>query len=136
MLVAAHRLRHRGDFATVVRSGRRVGRGGTLVVHLLPGDPHRPARVGFVVSRAVGGAVTRNVVRRRLRHLVRDRLGSLPAGALVVVRALPPAADAAYSRLGADLDAALDSLLVSRSGSASPRRPAAPPGRGGRPEVT
>lgn len=66
-----------------------------------------PARAGFVVSRAVGGAVVRNAVRRRLRHLVRDRLGDLPPGSLLVVRALPGAADRSYARLGADLDAAL-----------------------------
>lgn len=66
-----------------------------------------PARVGFVVSKAVGNAVVRHRVTRRLRHLMRDRLPSLPAGTLVVVRALKPAADASSAELGADLDAAL-----------------------------
>ena len=66
-----------------------------------------PSRAGFVVSKAVGGAVVRNKVRRRLRHLVRERLVELPAGTTLVVRALPAAADATYTRLGADLDAAL-----------------------------
>ena len=32
------------------------------------------------MSKAVGGAVVRNLVRRRLRHLVRERLTALPAG--------------------------------------------------------
>ncbi|GAB2739816.1 hypothetical protein GCM10027174_11430 [Salinifilum aidingensis] len=66
-----------------------------------------PARVGFVVSRAVGNAVVRHRVTRRLRHLMRNRLPSLPAGTLVVVRALKPAADASSAELGTDLDAAL-----------------------------
>ena len=35
---------------------------------------HRSPRVGFVVSRAVGPATTRNLVKRRLRHLSRERL--------------------------------------------------------------
>ena len=41
-----------------------------LTGHLLvrPTTPSTPARVGFVVSRAVGIAVVRNRVRRRLRR--------------------------------------------------------------------
>ncbi|MEU4751494.1 ribonuclease P protein component, partial [Micromonospora tulbaghiae] len=69
---------------------------------------------GFVVSKAVGGAVVRNKVRRRLRHLVRERLAELPAGTTLVVRALPAAADATYTRLGADLDAALAAARTPR----------------------
>jgi len=72
--------------------------------------------VGFAVSRAVGGAVVRNRVRRRLRHLVRSRLSLLPRGSLVVVRALPDAAKTPQ-RLEADLDAALH-RAVARSGRA------------------
>jgi ribonuclease P protein component len=64
--------------------------------------------VGFVVSKAVGGAVVRNQVKRRLRHLARERLSSLPGSAVLVVRALPPAATASSADLGADLDRALD----------------------------
>ena len=64
-------------------------------------------RVGFVVGRAVGNAVTRNTVQRRLRHLMRDRLGVLPPGSVLVVRATPQAADASSAALGQQLDAAL-----------------------------
>ncbi|MFC6019131.1 ribonuclease P protein component [Plantactinospora solaniradicis] len=140
MLAAAQRLRRSGDFAAAIRGGRRANRG-VLVVHLHSAgtpDPSRapltrtaskparsaavehesaPVRAGFVVSKAVGGAVVRNRVRRRLRHLVRDRLAGLPAGATLVVRALPDAADASYARLGADLDAAI-------AAARAPRKPA------------
>ncbi len=37
-----------------------------------------PTRAGFVVSKAVGGAVVRNKVKRRLRHLMRERVDQLP----------------------------------------------------------
>jgi RNase P protein component len=47
--------------------------------------------VGFIVSKAVGNAVTRNRVKRRLRHLSRGLLEETPRHTLVVVRALPPA---------------------------------------------
>lgn len=80
-----------------------------------PGDT---PRVGFVVSRAVGGSVVRHTVTRRLRHLVRARLGALPAGSSVVVRALPGAATASSQQLGADLDAALE-RAVRKSGKSA-----------------
>ncbi|WP_406106569.1 ribonuclease P protein component [Micromonospora globbae] len=133
MLAAAQRLRRSTDFAAAVRGGRRAGRG-AVVVHLTlpaaPGSstptspepardtgaeqPSAPTRAGFVVSKAVGPAVVRNRVRRRLRHLVRERLGQLPAGSTLVVRALPAAADVSYQRLGADLDAALAAARAGR----------------------
>jgi ribonuclease P protein component len=108
VLAAAQRLRRSTDFAAAVRGGRRAGRE-TVVVHLLLDEPAQalPARAGFVVSKTVGNAVVRNKVRRRLRHLVRPRLASLPPGSLLVVRALPAAASASYDSVGADLDAAL-----------------------------
>jgi ribonuclease P protein component len=66
-----------------------------------------PPRVGLVVSKAVGPAVTRNQVKRRLRHLLRDRVALLPAGSVLVVRALPASAQASSTTLAADLDRAL-----------------------------
>jgi ribonuclease P protein component len=108
VLAAAQRLRRSTDFAAAVRGGRRAGRG-TVVVHLLLDEPAQAstARAGFVVSKSVGNAVVRNKVQRRLRHLVRPLLPTLPAGALLVVRALPAAASASFATLGADLESAL-----------------------------
>ncbi len=87
-----------------------------MVLHLLAGSS-RPApsghpgpRVGFVVSRAVGPAVTRNQVKRRLRHLVRGRLADLPPDSMLVVRALPAAATASSVELAAELDRSLSRL--------------------------
>ena len=104
MLPAAHRLTDPTSFRAVVRSGRRAA-SRTLVVHTLvhPVDAGPGPRVGFVVSRAVGNAVTRNRVQRRLRHLVREQLDSLPATAALVIRALPPAATAGSTELRDDL---------------------------------
>ena len=119
MLAAAQRVRRSADFADTIRTGRRAGRG-AVVVHLTvpaaqPTEP-APARAGFVVSKAIGGAVVRNLVRRRLRHLARARLVDLPAGSALVVRALPGAADRPYAQLGADLDGALAAARAPRPG--------------------
>ncbi|MEU0811705.1 ribonuclease P protein component [Streptomyces sp. NPDC005970] len=122
MLPTEKRLRRREDFAAAVRRGHRAGRP-LLVVHYRSGlasgetDPHAPgesappARAGFVVSKAVGGAVVRNLVKRRLRHLMRDRLELFPAGSLVVVRALPGSGEAGHDQLARDLDTAVRRLL-------------------------
>jgi ribonuclease P protein component len=115
MLDRAHRLRRRAEFAATIKAGRRAGRG-TLVVHLQPGFSEDPVRAGFVVPRAVGGAVVRNTVRRRLRHLVRPYLTQLPEGSRLVVRALPAAATATSDRLGADLARALRAVGAGRGG--------------------
>ena len=110
MLDRRHRLTSSAGFSSATRRGRRAG-SSTLVVHLqenVGGDPAvGEPRVGLVVARSVGKAVTRNRVRRRLRHLVRERLASLPPCSVLVVRALPPAVTASYDALGGDLDSAL-----------------------------
>ncbi|MBC9732380.1 ribonuclease P protein component [Nocardioides marmotae] len=103
MLPPAHRLVDADSFRLATRAGERAG-SRTLVVHLwIPDDVDRPPRVGFVVSKAVGDAVTRNRVKRRLRHLAREHVSSLPGSAVLVVRALPAAAEASYDALGEDL---------------------------------
>lgn len=66
--------------------------------------------MGFVVSRAVGNAVVRNRVQRRLRHLMRPRVEGFPAGSVLVIRALAPAAGSSSAALGADLERCLDRL--------------------------
>jgi ribonuclease P protein component len=79
-----------------------------LVVHVWSDTTTAPARAGFVVGKVVGPAVVRNLVRRRLRHLVAARLDRLQPGTLLVVRATPPAASASYAALGDALDRGLD----------------------------
>lgn len=118
MLPAAARMRRRADFDAASRRGSRAGRSlvsGSLLVE--PGSD-RPALIGFVVSRAVGPAVVRNRVRRRLRHLARGYLSTLPGGSLLVLRASPRAPSACQADLAADLDLVIGALLR-RQGKAS-----------------
>jgi ribonuclease P protein component len=120
VLPAGSRLRRRADFATALRRGRRARAADLLLVHaaadpVAAGGSAGPARVGFAVPRAVGSAVTRNRVRRRLRHLVTALLPGLPPGALVVVRALPGSAAASSAELEPALRSALDRALAPSS---------------------
>ncbi len=74
--------------------------------------------MGFVVSKAVGNAVARNLVKRRLRHLARERTALVPPENMVVVRALPGAALASYDELARELDRCLERCGVDVSSSA------------------
>jgi ribonuclease P protein component len=132
VLPAAQRLTSASSFREVVRRGHRCG-GPLLVVHVLvPGDARgdasgEPARAGLVVSKAVGPAVTRTKVKRRLRHLVREHLAGLPAGSMVVLRAQPAAAEATYAALGEELARCLGTAAHRASERASERAGTARP---------
>ena len=98
-----------------------------MVVHLLAdAEEAGPPQVGFVVSKAVGNAVRRNLVKRRLRSAAGKHLESLPTGARAVVRALPASAESTYARLERDVAGGF-TRAVERVGTVA-RRPAAPGG--------
>ena len=99
-------MRHADDFRDTLRHGVRCGRT-SLVVHARR-SPLASSRAGFIVSKAVGNAVNRNRVKRRLRHLVAAALPSVPFSVDVVVRALPPATT---EDLAADLSSALGTCM-------------------------
>jgi ribonuclease P protein component len=100
-------MRRPGDFDRAVRGGVRTGKS-TMVVHVADalGDEDAPS-VGFVVSKAVGNAVVRNVVKRRMRAVVAEHLTELAPGTLVVVRSLPASAAASYRTLQSDFTSCL-----------------------------
>lgn len=128
MLPRSSRMLASNDFRTAIRRGRRIG-SATMVMHTYSpvsavGDTDRSdasktqsgssvqssaaVRVGFVVSKAVGNAVVRNRVKRRLRHLVATALlagSDLPDRTAIVIRALP-AASSRPDLLVADFDRA------------------------------
>lgn len=60
-------------------------------------------RFGFIVSKAVGGAVLRNRIRRQLKAITYALVPQLPAGVDIVIRANPAAASASFSELDADV---------------------------------
>jgi ribonuclease P protein component len=79
-----HRLLRHADFERVYKQGRRHFAAHMTVFYLRqPDGESNGARVGFTVSKALGGAVQRNRIRRRLREAV--RLGNFPAGVAVDV---------------------------------------------------
>lgn len=86
---SARLLKH-SDFERVYKQGRRHFSTHMTVFYLrqsfavlAPG--HQGARVGFTVGRALGGAVQRNRIKRRLREAVRKRREILSAAGAVDV---------------------------------------------------
>ena len=94
-------LRKRGEFLRVQGTGRRVRR--KFIVAITSSNQTSVTRVGFTVSRKVGGAVVRNRVRRRLRALVQAHQALLGEGIDYVIVAFPDAAQATFAALEEDL---------------------------------
>lgn len=110
MLAPAYRMRDSEEFRHTIRRGSK-GATATLVVHAVPRGEPADSSVGFVVSKAVGTAVVRNRVKRRLRHLMRARIDSLAQPVWLVIRARPAAAQASSATLATDLDRGLGEVL-------------------------
>lgn len=110
MLATRNRLRTSTDFSTTVRSGVRNGRRNVvLYAAALPAD--EPSRIGFIVSKGVGNAVTRNLVKRRLREAGAASLKKYGTGYAIVVRALPASAGATWQQLLSDYNDSLESTI-------------------------
>ncbi len=84
-----------------MRTGAKAGTRTAVVYLAKTGDAK--SMTGFAVSRAVGGAVVRNRVTRRLRAIMAQELKQLPQGSRVVLRALPAAAMVSFDELKADV---------------------------------
>ncbi|GGG46855.1 hypothetical protein GCM10010964_37740 [Caldovatus sediminis] len=129
--LAPARLKRRGEFLRVAARGRRVARPG-LVLQAMPaaapaGSGAPPPRLGFTVTRKVGGAVLRNRVRRRLKEAARLTFREHPEAARgwdLVLIGREGTARRGFQDLRADLEGALRQL---GAWSGAPPRPAAAP---------
>ena len=95
----------RAEFDAVYRDGRRRA-GRQFVVFARPnGLAH--TRFGLSVKRALGGAVVRNRIRRRIREILRLHRTEIPAGWDMVVHPRSSVARAEFGGLAAELVALL-----------------------------
>jgi ribonuclease P protein component len=82
-----------------VKSEGTAERGRFLVLGVFARADEPGFRAGFVTSKRLGGAVTRNRVRRRMRDMVRTEQARLRPGFWFVVVARPAAVRASYGEL-------------------------------------
>jgi len=102
-------MRRSTEFDATVRYGVRAVQS-DVIVHIRvgsDGDEADGPRVGLIVGRAVGSAVDRHRVARRLRHVVRTMLGDLQQSDQVVIRALPSSRQVSSARLEQQLRSVL-----------------------------
>lgn len=83
-----------------------------LVIYLNSTGASTSSRFGFVVAKTVGSAVQRNLVKRRARAAVKERLNTFVAGQDLVVRALPGLAEISWSEFSDELDSCLAQIRV------------------------
>lgn len=97
MLAKSARLTESADFARATKSGLRSSTP-NFVGYLYPTQLDQPARAGLIISKNVGGSVTRHRIARQVRHTLREIYPQLPTGGLLVIRALNNAHDADVSQ--------------------------------------
>lgn len=94
------RIRTRDDFERLRRDGRRVRIEPFWCSHL--NDPSaNPPQVAFAISRAVGNAVIRNRLRRRLRAIMATT--DVPPG-LYLIGCRPEAAELTFEQIASTLE--------------------------------
>ena len=95
------RLARRGDFDAVYRAGKR--RSSTHFTVFFRANHLPQSRFGFSIKKALGGAVVRNRIRRRVREIVRCHRGEITAGWDIVIHPKSSVARAEFVALEADL---------------------------------
>jgi ribonuclease P protein component len=93
-----HRLSRSRDFDSVYRHGRSVSTRFLVLYWFAREDDGEEPRLGLAVPKAVGTAVVRNRMKRRLREAFRARLPELPQGQDYVLVVRPGFAEAVEAR--------------------------------------
>jgi ribonuclease P protein component len=95
------RLVRRGEFDAVYRAGKR--RSSSHFTVFFRANQMPVSRFGFSIKKALGGAVVRNRIRRRIREIVRCHRVEIPAGWDIVIHPKSSVGRAEFVGLTADL---------------------------------
>lgn len=95
------RLVRRGEFDAVYRAGKRFSSPHFIV--FVRRNELALNRFGFSIKKALGGAVVRNRIRRRVREIVRCHRQEIPTGWDIVIHPKNSVARAEFAVLTQDL---------------------------------
>lgn len=95
------RLVRRAEYEAVYRGGRRRSNQ-TFVIFVRPNGLARD-RFGMSVKKALGNAVLRNRIRRRIREILRLHRDEMPAGWDIVIHPNKSVATLKFARIEAEL---------------------------------
>jgi ribonuclease P protein component len=115
MLPLAFRLKRRSEFGRIYSKGRSNATD-LIVVYALPSRDYS-TKIGFSVSKKVGGSVVRNRVRRLLREAVRPYLPQLKSGYSIIVLARVKAGTATLEQFTAALGTLFSRLGILGAGN-------------------
>jgi len=107
------RIARRGEFQAVYSAGSR--RTGTSFVVFVRANGLAHSRFGISVKKALGGAVVRNRVRRRVREMLRLNRKDIPAGWDIVVHPRHPATHGRFTELAAELRKLIGAATMPRA---------------------
>lgn len=116
-LPTKQRIRKPAEFRRVFSRGKRTSNSLTNVVAVKNDLSY--LRVGLSVSKRVGKAVTRNLVKRRIRNTFAGM--NITGGWDVVVTAKPHSSEASYEDLGEAIQKSVERLGIELESSAGPR---------------
>jgi len=91
----------RGDFDAVYRAGKR--RSSSHFTVFFRANQLPASRFGFSIKKALGGAVVRNRIRRRVREILRRNRTEIPAGWDIVIHPKSTVAKGAFAPLETEL---------------------------------
>ena len=98
----------RSEYEAVYRGGGRRSSGQFIVFYRANGLEH--SRFGISVKKALGGAVVRNRIRRRIREILRLNNSEIPTGWDIVIHPRNAVAGALFAPLTAELVRLLQSV--------------------------
>jgi len=116
---SARLLRH-SDFERVYQQGKRHF-SPRMTIFYLRRDEGQGLRIGFTVGRALGGAVDRNRIRRRMREAVRLRRPAEFAPVDVVINPKRSVLQAAFPELLTEIGRGFDAIAQKLASPANNR---------------
>jgi ribonuclease P protein component len=104
------RIRSRDAFRRLTQDGTRIRRS-ALWCTWCPEPSTTTTSVAFALSRALGSAVTRNRLRRRLRAILRETESTLPGG-MLLIGATPRIFELTFDQLRSEVQQLLSTAIA------------------------